>query len=148
MNKLNSMISSVTWGRESRRFLKFCVVGLSGVGVNMFFLWFFTEIVRFFYLFSSPLAIELSILSNFILNDRWTWRDRTTAGKLNYVKRMVQYHISVSVSAVIANIFLLWFLTEFLHLYYLFSNLFGIAAGTLLNYFINDRWTFRNRDPE
>lgn len=145
MNKLNSIISSLTWGQEIRRFLKFCLVGISGVGVNMFFLWFFTEVVRIFYLFASPLAIELSILNNFILNDFWTWRDRGGPGKLNYFKRMVQYHISVSVSAIIANIFLLWFLTEIFNLYYLFSNLFGIAAGTLLNYFINDRWTFKKQ---
>lgn len=145
MNRLNSIISSLIWDKEIRRFLKFCVVGLSGVGVNMFFLWFFTEIVKIFYLFSSPLAIELSIMNNFILNDLWTWKDRKTPGKLNYLKRMVQYHISVSVSAILANIFLLWFFTEVFHLYYLFSNLFGIAAGVLLNYFINDRWTFRHQ---
>jgi dolichol-phosphate mannosyltransferase len=143
MNRLNSIISSLFWDKEVRRFLKFCVVGLSGVGVNMFFLWFFTEILKIFYLFSSPLAIELSVLNNFVLNDLWTWRDRGRPGKMNYFKRMVQYHISVSVSAIIANIFLLWFLTEIFHFYYLLSNLLGIAAGAVLNYFINDRWTFR-----
>jgi dolichol-phosphate mannosyltransferase len=143
VNRINSIITSLTLDKGIKRFVKFCVVGLSGVGVNMFFLWFFTEILKLFYLLSSPLAIELSILNNFILNDLWTWRDRRKPGKLNYFKRMVQYHISVSVSAVIANIFLLWFLTEIFHLYYLFSNLLGIVAGTLLNYFINDRWTFR-----
>lgn len=144
MSRLSSIISSLVWDKERRRFLRFCVVGLSGVGINMFFLWFFTEVFKVFYLFSSPLAIELSIINNFVLNDLWTWRDRKRPGKLNYLKRMVQYHISASVSAILANIFLLWFLTEVFHLYYLFSNLFGIAAGTLLNYFINDRWTFRS----
>ena len=143
MSRLNSVISSLIWDKGVRRFAKFCVVGLSGIVVNMFFLWFFTEVVKIFYLFSSFLAIELSIMNNFILNELWTWRDRKSSGRLNYLKRMVQYHISVSISAILANIFLLWFLTEFFHLYYLFSNLFGIAAGVLLNYFINDRWTFR-----
>jgi putative flippase GtrA len=56
---------------------------------------------------------------------------------------MVQYHISVSVSAIIVNIFFLWFLTEIFHFYYLLSNFLGIVAGAVLNYFINDRWTFR-----
>ncbi len=143
MKRLNSIITSLTPDKGIKRFVKFCVVGLSGVVVNMFFLWFFTEILKLFYLLSSPLAIELSILNNFILNDFWTWRDRGKPGKMNYFKRMVQYHISVSVSAVIANIFLLWFLTEVFHFYYLLSNLLGITVGTLLNYFINDRWTFR-----
>lgn len=143
MNRFNSIMSSLFWDKEVRRFLKFFVVGLSGFVVNMFFLWFFTEVLKIFYLFSSPLAIELSILNNFILNDFWTWRDRGRSGKLNYFKRMVQYHISVSVSAIMVNIFFLWFLTEVFHFYYLLSNFWGIAAGAVLNYFINDRWTFR-----
>ena len=57
------------------RVLKFGVVGVSGVGVNTFFLWFFTEIAEIHYLVSSPLAVELAVISNFLLNNAWTFRD-------------------------------------------------------------------------
>lgn len=144
MDKFNSIISALPFNNsETKRFLKFCVVGLSGIGVNMFFLWIFTEHLKIFYLFASPIAIELSIINNFVLNDLWTWRDRRKNQRFVWVKRVLKYHISVTISAIFANIFLLWFFTEILNLYYLFSNLFGIGAGAFLNYFLNDRWTFK-----
>jgi len=117
-------------------------VGSSGFLVNMFFLWFFTEVVRIYYLFSSLIAIELSIINNYVLNDLWTWHDRGKEGKSEYFKRMFKYHVFAS-AALLTNILILWFLTEILHIYYLLSNVFGILAGTLLNFFLNDRWTFR-----
>lgn len=57
------------------RFLKFCAVGASGVFVNLAVLWLLTEAgVRSS--FASAWAIEVSILSNFAINERWTFADR------------------------------------------------------------------------
>ena len=139
---MNWKIHSLVQDRKLHRFVKFCLVGTSGFLVNMFFLWFFTEVVRIYYLFSSLIAIELSIINNYVLNDLWTWHDRGKEGKSEYFKRMFKYHVFAS-AALLTNILILWFLTEILHIYYLLSNVFGILAGTLLNFFLNDRWTFR-----
>jgi putative flippase GtrA len=141
---LGLKVYSIIQEKEVRRFVKFCLVGASGFLVNMFFLWFFTETFKVYYLFSSLIAIELSIISNYVLNDLWTWHDRGKEGRVEYLKRMVQYHISAS-AGLLTNIAILWFLTEMLHVHYLFSNVFGILAGTFLNFFFNDRWTFRYR---
>ncbi|MEZ4470682.1 MAG: GtrA family protein [bacterium] len=57
----------------SARFVKFAAVGASGVVVNLGAL----ALFRAFDLKStvaSALAIQVSILSNFIINDRWTFR--------------------------------------------------------------------------
>jgi putative flippase GtrA len=141
---LHAKISSLIQEKEIKRFVKFCLVGALGFLVNMFFLWFFTETLKVYYLFSSLIAIELSILSNYVLNNLWTWYDRGKEGRVEYFKRMGQYHISAS-AGLLTNIAILWFLTEVLHIYYLFSNAVGILAGTFLNFFFNDRWTFRYR---
>ena len=141
---MNWKIHSLVQDRNLQRFVKFCLVGTSGFLVNMFFLWFFTEVVRIYYLFSSLIAIELSIINNYVLNDLWTWYDRGKKGQSEYFKRMFRYHVFAS-ATLLTNILILWFLTEILHIYYLLSNVFGILAGTLLNFFLNDRWTFRYR---
>jgi dolichol-phosphate mannosyltransferase len=122
------------------RLLKFSVVGISGVGVNMGVLYFLTEHVHIPYLISSIIAIEISIITNFLLNDLWTWKDRI---KKKYIYRIIQYHISVGITAVFVNWLLLLILTEVFGLYYLLSNLIGIAMGTFANYIINDVWTFK-----
>lgn len=63
-------VVNMTTGNELGRFMKFCSVGLTGVIINMGLLWFFTDFARLYYLLSSVIAIEASILSNFLLNDK------------------------------------------------------------------------------
>jgi dolichol-phosphate mannosyltransferase len=122
------------------RILKFAIVGLSGVGVNMGMLFVLTDYFHIPYLISSILAIEISIISNFFLNDLWTWKDRI---KKKYIYRFIQYHISVGITAIFVNWLILLLLTEIFGVYYLLSNLIGIALGTAVNYILNDVWTFR-----
>ena len=55
--------------------IRFGLVGLSGVGVNLCALAIFSALGLVSTL-ASALAIELSVLSNFALNDRWTFSDR------------------------------------------------------------------------
>jgi len=63
-----------------RRFAKFCIVGLTGVIINLGILYILKESFGFLY-FASIIAIELSIISNFILNDIWTFNDKRKQGK-------------------------------------------------------------------
>lgn len=131
------------FGIDLVRFIKFGVVGGSGIFVNMGFLWFFTEIVGLYYLISSVLAIALAMISNFIWNDLWTWQDRGQPGVKPYLTRLVKFILVSSFAGYVGNLSLLWILTHFFHLHYLISNLFGIAVGTVLNYSINNFWTFK-----
>ena len=123
------------------RTVKFAVVGLSGVLVNMGLLYILTEYVRLFYMVSSVIAIEVSILTNFFMNDLWTWKDRV---KQSWIKRIIKYH-SVSFGALIANWIALVILTEWFGVYYMISNLIGICLGMVINFVLNDIWTFREK---
>jgi len=144
-----TMISHDSHWLENRpdlvRFLKFGIVGGSGVIVNQFFLWLFTETFGLHYLVSSVLAIFLAMISNFIWNDLWTWRDRGEPGVKAYFVRLLKFCVVSSIAGYIGNLGVLWILTHFFHIHYLISNLFGIAVGTVLNYFFNNIWTFKRR---
>jgi dolichol-phosphate mannosyltransferase len=129
---------------DPQRLLRFGLVGLSGVAVNTFFLWSFTELGHLHYLISSPLAVELSILSNFTLNDLWTFRDRR--GRLGLEARLGRFHLTAAGGFVI-NYALLWSLTEFRGVHYLLSNLVGILGGFVWNYCVNVLWTWRTPPP-
>jgi dolichol-phosphate mannosyltransferase len=144
VRELNAKIQSIIQSRDAGRILKFALVGAWGFVVNMFFLWFLTETAGLYYLLSSVLAIEISLINNFVLNDLWTWYDRGKAGRVEYFKRMLQYQITAGVS-MLANLFVLWLLTAVFGVYYLASNIFGILCGSALNFVVNDRWTFRHR---
>lgn len=124
------------------RLVKFGIVGSSGVVVNMFFLWFLTETFHLYYLISSVLAIEISIINNFTWNYLWTWGDRKEKTSRTIVIRMVKYHISV-VFAAVGNLILLGIFKEAFGMHYLIANGIGIAGGFILNYILGDRWVFK-----
>ncbi|MCK4496644.1 MAG: GtrA family protein [Candidatus Aenigmarchaeota archaeon] len=120
------------------RVFKFSFVGLSGLLVNEFILWFFTDIVGFFYLISSIISIIITCTSNFLLNDNWTFRERRRG---NVFKRLTKYY-SISAGTLVINISVLFILTNFLGIYYLISNIFGILVAFSWSYFSNLRWTW------
>jgi dolichol-phosphate mannosyltransferase len=131
----------------SRRFLakhvwrlgRFCVVGASGVLVNTALLYVLTEAGGLNPLVSATLATEAAILSNFALNDRWTFRD--VRGSSLWLRRAVHYNF-VALGGLLISIAVLAALTYLLDIYYLFANFFAIGAATLWNYAVNYHWTW------
>jgi len=124
------------------KFLKFGTVGFSGVLVNMSILYILTDLLGIYYMFSAAVAVESSIVSNFVLNELWTFVERGKEGLRNIFQRFLKFN-TVSFSGLAVNLSMLWILTEFAGIYYLLSNLFAIAVVFLWNYFLNVRWTWR-----
>ena len=121
-------------------FVKFALTGLSGVFVNLgsFQLLFLLGVHR---LLASPVAIELSILSNFLINNYWTFRDRTMADRKRI--RGMKYHlVSLGTLALSYGTFLvmdlLWPAVPPVYLQGC-----AIVPAVLFNYVINSAWTFR-----
>ena len=128
-------------GLISLRFLKFCIVGLSGVFVNMGLLYALTEFLGLFYMLSSFIAIECSFISNFLLNDLWTWRGVGASRHIERLKRLGKFHVVYGIGLAI-NIGLLYIITEYLGVYYIVSNLVAIAVATLWNFWWSAKWTW------
>ncbi len=124
----------------SRTFIKFALTGLSGVFVNLgsFQLLLNLGVHK---LLASPIAIELSIISNFLLNNYWTFRDRALGGRKRI--RGLKYNLVSLMTLMLSysTFVLLSFL--FPAVQSVFLQGCAIAPATLFNYFINSRWTFR-----
>ena len=126
-----------------RRLVKFFTVGATGVVVNQGLLWLLTDRIGMYYLYSALISIESSIISNFILNDIWTFRDiRSLAGSVFH--RFIKYNI-LCIAGAALNYVILWSLTDFAHLNYLISNLCGIAAAATWNYLISLKWAWARK---
>ncbi len=116
----------------------FCLVGLVGVGVNLAVLYILTE-AGMYYLLSGAVAIELSLLTNFVLNRSWTFRDE--ARHVGLAKALAKDHVTRSIGMGI-NVGCLYVLTEFAGLFYMLSMLVGIGLATLWNFVGNVRWVW------
>jgi dolichol-phosphate mannosyltransferase len=133
---------------EMNRFLKFSAVGGSGVIVNMGVLTLLTSI-GLGYLAGGVFAVETAIVTNFLLNEFWTFSDfsKKQSGFVRRVMRFLKFNLFCAGGAVI-NLSILWTLTEFAGIHYLLSNLFGIIAATLWNYGMNANITWESARAE
>ena len=126
-------------------FLKFAVVGGSGVIVNMGSFFFLTRYAGLNIEFASPIAIEVSILTNFFLNNIWTFRKRNT--KVGLVSRILRYHL-VTGFAGLVNYGILLLLAKVFGMHDMIANLIGIIIGTFINFFLNSFWTWRIKEED
>ena len=96
------------------RLLKFVTVGGIGILVNEGVFILTAHDVPIF--FSLGLAIELSIIFNFMLNDVWTFKDRRAG---SFIKRLLKFHGSSFSGGIVQYITVILLLVAFLH----FSNI-------------------------
>ncbi|HXY55275.1 MAG TPA: GtrA family protein [Nitrospirota bacterium] len=126
---------------RSKTFLKFSVVGATGVVVNLAS---FTILMAFGLskFIASPLAIELSIISNFVFNNFWTFSDRGGNGRIH--SRAVKFHIISVVALVVSySTFLLLSMIDPAGIPQIHQAV-GIVPAALINYFLNAYWTFKD----
>jgi len=123
------------------RLIKFSIVGVIGAGINTGFLWVLTDVAGLYYLLSSVIAIEIAILLQFLMNDRWTFKEQKTQQVEQFITRIVKSNMWRS-GGLAVNISVLYLLTEYMGVYYLLSNIAGIICAFLLNYFLESRLTW------
>lgn len=128
------------------RFARFCMVGLSGVAVDMGLLYLLSDpsTLHLGLTRSKVLAAELAIVNNFLWNDAWTFRD--LAGDQRRIgpkfKRFVKFNIicalGVALSVILLNLqFNLLGMNRYL------ANAVAIAVVTLWNFWLNSKLSWR-----
>jgi putative flippase GtrA len=87
--------------RLGGRAARFAAVGLSGVAVNLGALHLLAGVLGVREILSSALAIEASILWNFVFHDAVTFRDRRGATRAGPLGRLARYHAVSAVGAAV-----------------------------------------------
>lgn len=124
------------------RIIKFMIVGASGILVNEGILYYLVENgLKIFY--ASPIAIEVSIVSNHILNHLWTFKMRESKNIINYLRSLIKYHMSVVLGAIINYVGLMVFAALGFH--YLISNILAILLGFISNYLFSEHVVWKIR---
>ncbi len=122
----------------SRRFQKFLLVGAIGLAVNQGLLFVLVALAELPVATASPLAILLSMVVTFTLNERWTWHDRGSGPLLH---RAVLYG-SINSGGLLINWFTLVSLDR-MGLNYLVANLIGAGIAAVWNFSLNHALTWR-----
>ena len=121
--------------RRFLRVLKFGTVGGTGVVINTAALYVLSKLAGLPLMAASALAVELAAISNYLLNDTWTFAARTPS-----LGRFAKFNIA-SFAGLALNVLCVWLLAR-LGLYFLIANFFGIAAGFAANYAFSVHWVW------
>ncbi len=127
--------------RNLEDFMKYSLVGVSGVFVNLGLYLFLTRYYEISEVVAPIIAIESALISNFILNNFWTFGKRITQSRIRV--KFVKFHLVSGFSALINySAFLTLFLV--FGLYDILANLIGIGLAAIVNYLINSNWTWKD----
>jgi dolichol-phosphate mannosyltransferase len=127
------------WQPKYITILKFCVVGFTGIIVNNGLLYAFTEFLHLFYLASAAIAVETSVVSNFIFHDIWTFKEDKNQPIL---KRFGSYQL-ISLIGIGMHLILLFTLVNILNVYYIYANIGIIPIMTTWNFLMNRYITWK-----
>jgi len=120
---------------------KFIIVGVIGTGVNLLTLYILTDIFKVFYIISATIAFILSVLNNYFLNKLWTFKEKLQD---EVVKKVLQYTV-VSIISLFANLGILFFLVEFVSMWYIAAEIIAIICAFIINFIGSVLWTFRKK---
>ena len=131
-------------GRHAGRFLRFGLVGGSGVLVNNAILLALVEGLKMPPVPAAVIATECAIVTNFVLNDRWTFADARRASSRPWYRRFASYNL-LTLGGLVLSVGVLAVLHGLAGVHYLIANVVGIAVSTLWNYGSNHQWTWSRR---
>jgi len=129
-----------------QRFVRFGLVGLSGVFVDMVILYLLSDpstlgwgLTR-----SKAIAAEVAILNNFLWNDAWTFGDisRQQTGWQKRLKRFFKFNL-ICLTGLVLNVLLLNLFFNVFGINRYVANLLAIAVVTLWNFWVNLKLSWR-----
>ncbi|XZO04528.1 MAG: glycosyltransferase [Microcoleus sp.] len=129
------------------KFIRFGLVGFSGVFVNMGVLYVLRNFCKLELTRSLILAAELAIISNFLWNDLWTFGEisRRQRGNRKRLKRLLKFN-TICLMGLILNVLLVNVMFNIFGMNEYLANLIAILAVTLWNFWINMKLSWRVTD--
>lgn len=124
------------------RWLKFNAVGLIGIAVQLAALTVFRSWMHLGYLLATALAVEIAVVHNFLWHERFTWADRPPTRWAQSLFRLAKFNLSNGAVSLLGNLGLMWVLVEGLKVHYIVANCFAIAACSVVNFWLGDRFVF------
>ena len=119
------------------KFLKFCVVGVTGTIIDFGLTWICKEKLKIPKFIANAIGFVVAATSNYILNRVWTWGSTNEQVGVEYVK-----FFGVSLIGLGLNTLILYLLHEKLKLNFWISKVFATGVVMVWNFLANHYFTF------
>lgn len=120
---------------------RFVVVGAFTAAVQMVLLWLFVDAGDLNYLVGAVVAIEITIVLTYVLNNAWTFKPIQNTGVAEYFGGLLKTNV-VRGTAIPIQLAVLFALVEWRSVPYLLSNAVAIVVSGLYRFVLDARWTW------
>jgi putative flippase GtrA len=121
-------------------FLKYALVGVVGLVVDMGLFYLFHELLGWNYILSNILSSSLAVVNNFILNSIFTFKVRD---KLLY--RFISF-FSIALVGMVLSSGILAVLIDGFHIPSMISKAVAVFFVAMIQYYVNKKLTFSERN--
>ncbi len=139
---MNVLLLEKIWSWR-HQFIKYFIIGISGVVLDMALLWLFKEQGKIRAVEAVALTQIFTLSYNFFLNKYWAFKNKG----LNH-KQMIRYLLTAGANYVF-SVFFMWIFNEKLGFNYLIVRLVSIAVMVSWNFLLYRFWIFKDQtSPE
>jgi putative flippase GtrA len=128
------------------RLMQFALVGGAAAALQSGLLWLFVDVGGLYYLLGSVIAIEITIVTQYVVNNAWTFADRANQGDA-FLGGLLRTNV-VRGSAIPLQTALLYVFVTWGGLGYLLANLCAIVPSGVYRYVLDAKWTWQSVSPE
>ena len=138
---LRGFLRNLIEGPIAPQLRRFVVVGVIAAGVQMVLLWGFVDGVGLHYLLGALIAIEITIMLSYVLNNAWTFRADRKTDPVTYLVGLLKTNV-VRGTAIPIQLAILLLFVEWVHIPYLIANGGAILISGVYRYALDARWTW------
>ena len=131
------------WIALLQRWIKFHMVGLVGMCVQLIVLPLLKSGLGLDYLPATVLAVEAAVLHNFAWHEKFTWRDRASVHYTEVLKRLARFNLTTGMISMIGNVIIMRFLVGQEHFPYMMANIIAIGCCSVANFLCSEVIVFR-----
>ena len=124
------------------RWLKFNLVGGLGVAVQLAVLVGLKRGFHLNYLLATALAVETTVVHNFLWHERYTWADRVQPSWRKSPYRLLRFNVTNGSVSIVGNLVLMKVLVGPGYMSYLIANGIAVALCSLVNFVVSEEWVF------
>lgn len=127
------------WVRKYEQIFRFLISGGTAFAVNIVALYLLTDIIGIYYLFSTVWAFAISLGVSFLLQKFWTFQD----GSRDHLHIQLPLYLGMQMMNLGLNTMFMYAFVEYLHLWYISSQVIIALVLAFVSFFINKTYIFK-----
>jgi len=130
------------------RWIRFNTVGTMGFALQLGVLALLLRLLEPHFFWASALAVEVSVVHNFLWHWSWTWADRRASHGRGMSAALLRFNLSTGIVSIAGTLLCTGFLIGVAHVGPILANALSLLPCCMVNFLVSDRLIFFHSNGE